>query len=138
MIEFCLLLPWYVFLFVGAFDFGFYAYGLIATSNAARVAAVYCSASSATCNTDPLKLGVCTGYVIPQLTYMPNVGAGVTTCSASPITMTITYPASASCPDGNTCTTVSVAYVTPQLVPIPGMLAGQFTITKSVTMRLAS
>ncbi len=31
MIEFCLLLPWYIFLFVGAFDFGFYAYSLIST-----------------------------------------------------------------------------------------------------------
>jgi Flp pilus assembly protein TadG len=137
MMEFCLLLPWYIFLFVGAFDFGFYAYGLIATSNAARVAATYCSATSSTCNSDPLKASVCTTYILPQLYYMPNVGSATTTCTASPITLTVTYPSAASCPDGNTCTTVTVAYVTPHMVPIPGMLAGQFTITKSITMRLA-
>jgi Flp pilus assembly protein TadG len=138
MIEFCFMLPWYVFLFVGTFDFGFYAYSLIATTSAAREAAAYCSASSSTCNTDPQKTSVCTNLVITQLNYMPNMGSAVTTCSASPLTLTITYPSAASCPDGNACATASVVYVTPQLFPIPSQLAGQLTVTKTITMRLAS
>ena len=45
-IEFALLIPWYIFLFVGAIDYGFYSYGLIATQSAARVGAMYCAASA--------------------------------------------------------------------------------------------
>lgn len=135
MIEFCFLLPWYIFLFVGAFDFGFYAYGLIATSNAARVGAVYCAASSSACSTAAKKATVCTDYVVSQLSDMPNIGSTVTTCLASPLTMTVTY-ATSTCPDKTSCATVQVAYLTPQLIPIPGVLPGQMTITESVTMRL--
>jgi hypothetical protein len=36
-LEFALLMPWYVFLFVGAFDWGFLAHALISTESAARV-----------------------------------------------------------------------------------------------------
>jgi Flp pilus assembly protein TadG len=43
MLEAALLLPWVLFLFVGAFDLGFYNYALISTQNAARVAAWYTS-----------------------------------------------------------------------------------------------
>jgi Flp pilus assembly protein TadG len=135
MIEFCLLMPWYIFLFVGAFDFGFYAYSLIATANAARIGAMYCAASSSTCSSITT---TCTNYVIPQLSGLPNVGTTVTTCAASPVTLTITYPTASTCPDGNACTTVQVVYVTPSLFPIPGMFPGQLTITKAITMRLQS
>jgi len=45
-VEFALLVPWYLFLFIGAFDFGFYSYSLIATQNAARVVGMYCSGSA--------------------------------------------------------------------------------------------
>ena len=135
MIEFCLLVPWYIFLFVGTFDFGFYAYSLIATSAAARVSAGYCAASSGTC---PDNSTSCTSFAIGQLKYMPNIGTAVTTCNAAPLTVTVSYPAAASCPDTNPCTTVTVVYVTPQLVPIPGVFPGQLTITKAVTMRLMS
>ncbi len=48
---------------------------------------------------------------------MPNIGTAVTTCGASPLTLTVSYPTAANCPDGNTCTTVSVVYVTPELIP---------------------
>ena len=139
MIEFCLLIPWYIFLFVGTFDFGFYAYSLIATETAARVAGNYCSASSGTCASHDST--ACTSYVITQLSNMPNMG-GVTVCTASPVVLTVSYPspptAANGCPDGNPCAVVSVAYTTPSLVPIPGVLTGQITITRSVTMRLAS
>ena len=135
MIEFCLLIPWYIFLFVGTFDFGFYAYSLIATETAARVASNYCSTSSSTCSSHDAT--ACTNYVITQLSNMPNM-SGVTVCTASPLVLTVSYPTASTCPDGNACATVSVAYTTPSLVPIPGILAGQITITRSVTMRLSS
>src|ERR1700681_444740 len=45
MIELTFMMPWLVFLFVGVFDFGFYAYALIATQNAARAVAVHNSIS---------------------------------------------------------------------------------------------
>ena len=136
MIEFCLLMPWYIFLFAGTFDFGFYSYALIATSNAARVSAVYCSASNGFCASNS---SACTNYVITQLSYMPNIGSAVTSCNASPLTVTVSYPSVANCPDGiSTCDSVTVTYVTPELVPIPGVFPGQLTITKTVQMRLTS
>ncbi len=136
MVEFCLLMPWYIFLFAGTFDFGFYSYALIATSTAARVSAVYCSASNTTCSSNTYS---CTNYVLTQLSYMPNVLSAVTTCNASPVTVTISYSAAAACPDTMyACTAVTVTYVTPQLVPIPGLFPGQLTITKTVQMRLTS
>jgi Flp pilus assembly protein TadG len=134
IIEFSLLMPWYVLLFVGVYDMGFYAYSLIATQNAARVGAVLCSVSSAT-STDQADACI---YSVKQLKYLPNVSPTDTTCSASPLTVTATQPANGSCPDGNPCTTVSVEYVTPQLIPIPGVFPGQLTITRTVTMRLRS
>jgi Flp pilus assembly protein TadG len=135
MIEFCLLMPWYVFLFAGTFDFGFYSYALIATSNAARVGAAYCSASTTTC---PNITYTCTNYVLTQLSYMPNIGTTVTSCTTSPATVSISYPTAATCPDTNSCVAVTVIYVTPHLVPIPGLFPGQLTITKTVQMRLSS
>jgi Flp pilus assembly protein TadG len=134
MVEFCLLMPWYIFLFVGTFDFGFYSYALIATSNAARVSAAYCSATSGFCTSNSY---ICTNYVLTQLSYMPNIGTTVTTCNASPLTVTVSYPtALTNCPDTNSCTSVTVTYVTPHLAPIPGVFPGQLTITKTIQMRL--
>ena len=40
IIEVALLSPWIFFLFVGIFDFGFYAYAAICTQNAARAVAL--------------------------------------------------------------------------------------------------
>lgn len=136
IIEFSLLTPWFIFLFAGAFDFGFYSYSLIATQNAARVAALYCSATASTCSANDAF--ACTHYVLPQVIGLPNIGSTVTTCAASPATLTVSYPVASACPDGNTCVTASFAYVTPQLIPIPGVLPGQITVTRAVTMRLKS
>src|ERR1700683_705240 len=47
-LEMALLLPWYFFLFVGTFDWGFYAHALISTEAAARTAVLYTSQSVAT------------------------------------------------------------------------------------------
>lgn len=138
LIEFCFILPWYVFLFVGAFDYGFYTYSLISTTTAARVAAFYCANSSSTCASDDATM---CSYAIGQLKNLPNMGTAVTACAADPLTVTRTYytAASNSCPDGNTgkgCVTVTAGYDTPQLIPIPGLLPSQLTITKATTLAL--
>src|SRR5690348_3763138 len=41
VLEAAFLMPWLIFLFIGAFDMGFYSYALICTENAARVATMY-------------------------------------------------------------------------------------------------
>src|SRR3569833_637592 len=95
IIEFSLIFPWYVFLFVGAFDSGFFAYALIATQNAARAAAVYCS-SSASAAVDSVT--ACT-YATDQLRGMPNIGVSYSAgCAGSPLTVTAALLNSASSP----------------------------------------
>jgi hypothetical protein len=131
MIEFALILPWYIFLFVGAFDYGFFSYGLIATQTAARVTAMYCSASSS-------RAGNCTnacGYALDQLRNMPNVGSGTTTCTGAPVVVTASPLSGAGSPDGTNAATVTVTYTTPQLIPIPGLLPGILTISRTATMK---
>jgi Flp pilus assembly protein TadG len=127
LIEFTFLLPWYVFLFVGALDLGFYAYSLIAVQNAARVGAMYTSSNSA----NEADSATACSYAIDQLSYMPNVGSSVTSCGGSPITVTA---AAATGPDSQSATTVTVSYLTPQLIPIPGLLPGQITVSRAVEM----
>lgn len=133
MIEFCLFLPWYIFLFVGAYDFGFYNYSLIATENAAHAAALV-AAQSTTNQTDST---TACSYALDSLRNLPNVGSGVTTCNGSPVTVTA---ASVTSPDGTgaAATQVTVTYKTPTLIPIPGILPSSLTITRSVQMRLQS
>lgn len=137
MVEFALLMPWYVFLFVGAFDYGFYSYGLIATQNAARVAALYCSGSvslASNCST-----AAC-GYALDQLRNMPNVGTSTTTCTASPVVVTSSILTGASSPDGvgnaYGAAQVTVTYTWPNLIPIPGLLTGALTISRTAVMRV--
>src|SRR5947209_1647925 len=67
-IEFLLLFPLLFFLFIGAFDMGFLCYALIATENAARVAALY---TSSTITTAADASGAC-GYAKSELAKMPN------------------------------------------------------------------
>ena len=127
LIEFTFLLPWYVFLFVGAMDLGFYAYSLIAVQNAARVGALYTSSGTG----NVADSATACSYAIDQLAYLPNVGASTTVCNGSPITVTAT---AATGPDSQSATNVTVSYTTPQLVPIPGILPGRLTISRSVEM----
>ncbi|HLY19692.1 MAG TPA: TadE/TadG family type IV pilus assembly protein [Bryobacteraceae bacterium] len=143
ILELTLFLPWVLFLFVGAFDWGFYSWALISTQNAARVAAMYTSSNIGT-STD--SAGACK-YAAAQLAYAPNVagnpainsptgvGTGSNTCTAAPITVTAT---SVTGPDGSTASQVSVTYQTPVLIPIPGALTGQISITRTVEMRVRS
>ena len=126
-----MLLPWVLFLFVGAFDLGFYNYALISTQNAARVAAWYTSQTPTT-STDSAT--ACT-YALAELSAMPNVGTSVTTCGASPVVVTATQVTGV---DGGIATQVSVAYTSPQLIPLPGALPGQYTFNRTVQMRLVT
>src|SRR5579884_1650776 len=75
IIEFTFLMPWYVFLFVGAYDFGFYSYSLISTTTAARAVANYCahSLSNATncANTGLPEYATACSYALNTLKYLP-------------------------------------------------------------------
>ena len=144
LVEFSLLMPWYVFLFVGAFDYGFFSYSFIATQTAARQGALYCSSfnSSSAC-VDSASSVQCE-YALDQLRMLPNVGGGVTTCgtgstvtASAPVAVSSTTLSAANSPDGtaNSATAVTVVYMTPQLIPIPGLLPGQLTINRTVKMR---
>jgi Flp pilus assembly protein TadG len=136
-LELALFLPWMIFLFVGAFDWGYYAHALISTENAARVAGQYASNTSVTA-TDTA--GVCL-FALEELRIVPNI-TSTTTCgtTGSPVTITAdligpgqTNTASA---DGQLAALVSVKYTTLQLIPIPALLTNQATFYRSVQMRL--
>ena len=131
VLETALLLPWVIFLFVGAFDLGFYNYALISTENAARVAAWYTSQTKTTA-TDAAT--ACT-YALAELQALPNVGTSVTTCNASPVVVTATQVTGV---DNAEAAQVSVTYTSPQLIPIPGALPGQYTFDRTVQMRLVT
>lgn len=137
-LEMALLLPWYMFLFVGAFDWGYYAHALISTESAARVAGTY----AATSQTDAAdSTGVCT-LALQELSIVPNV-AGVTTCGGtSPVSVTTALigpgQANTNSADGQLAAQVSVQYTTLQLIPIPLLLKNQATFYRVVQMRLRS
>lgn len=121
--------PWLVFLFAGAFDWGFYAYALISVQNAARVAVQYTS-GSATTATDAT---TACSYVLAELRGEPNIGTTVTTCNALPLIVTAT---STTGPDSAAAAKVVVTYQTVKLVPIPGILVGQITLVRNAIMRI--
>jgi Flp pilus assembly protein TadG len=128
VLEFAFVLPFLLFLFVGAFDWGFYSQALITTENAARVAALYTSSSSSTV-TD---YATACNYVLGEFAAAPNI-SGISDCSNSTLTVTAT---AVSGPDGSPAAKVSVAYQTSKLIPIPTAMAGQFTITRVVIMKV--
>ena len=137
IIEFSFLMPWYVFLFVGAIDCGFFSYSLMAVAAGASVATEYAAGSSSTATDATTSCG----YALDQLRNMPNVGSGLTTCGTSTVTTSAPVAVTAQAvtgPDGNPAARVTVIYLTPNLVPIPGLFPGQLTITKAFTMRLRS
>ena len=140
IIETAFMAPWIFFLFVGVFDMGFYAYASICTQNAAR--AVVLSAAQ----TNPYTPPPCT-VVIGELTMLPNINPTSTTCTGTPVNMTLTTLNGSSCPDAgygsaNTfasspfCIQSAVTYQTIPLIPIPGLLMGQLTLTRTAEMRI--
>jgi Flp pilus assembly protein TadG len=139
IVEFSLMLPWLLFLFTGIFDFGFYAYALIAVENAARVAVLHSAADTATAADQG---GACT-LAVRELTGLPNVKAPYSgTCTADPITVTSLYcDASTPCAgtsgsvDGGPAAFVSVTYRMPPMfrIPIPGV--SYITLTAEMRLR---
>jgi Flp pilus assembly protein TadG len=135
MLELALLCPWVLFLFVGALDWGFYAYAMIRIETAARSAAAAIVAQASTSNaTTAISSTDACNTVLAELSTLPNVGASVTACDAAPVVVSAAQITSV---DGATAVQVSLTYTTPRLIPIPGLLAGQFTITRVVKMRFS-
>ena len=106
-----MLMPWYAFLFVGAFDWGFFAHALISTESAARVAALYTSKSAATAADQTT---ACT-LVLRELSVASNVPLSGT-CDALPVIVTASQVTGA---DGQSATQVTVTYQSLSLIPIP-------------------
>lgn len=133
-LEVGLLIPWFVLSFIGVLDFGFCAYGLIATQNAARTGAAWGSATSA--NASNLSSGqsaavtkVCT-YAYEALQYAPNVTSSASTCpSNGPIQVSTTYNASGA--DNLPTLSVTVTYKV-TLMAVPGISPSSLTISRTV------
>jgi Flp pilus assembly protein TadG len=128
MMEMALLMPWVFLLFIGALDWGFYAYSLISMQAAIRTAVLYTSSSSSTAADSTT---ACT-LVLAELKNLPNIGTSVTDCSTNPQVTASSVPG----PDSAAASQVSITYQSISLVPIPGLLTKQFTITRSGKMRI--
>jgi hypothetical protein len=106
---------------------GMYAYALICTQNATRVAATFTS-SGATRAADAD--GACR-CALSEMSAMANV-RGLNSCNSLPVIVTAT---SGTGVDGGAATNVSVTYRTDQFFPLPG-LPGRLTITRTAQMRI--
>lgn len=137
-LEMALMLPWYLFFFVGTYDWGYYAHALISTESAARVAAEYTSQSSAQASNQA------TACILAneELRIMSNVSStGTPTCTASPVIVTAAQVGAGHATDSadhQQGSQVSVQYTTVGLIPIPGLLKSSTTIYRVVQMRLRS
>jgi Flp pilus assembly protein TadG len=132
VIEMALIAPWFLFLFIGVVDIGFYCYDLIAVENAARVAAEY--TSTGTDKADDAG-GACTRVKL-DLASLPNISGLAGPCDSLPLIVTATKGAGLG---GNgTATTVTVTYQTQKLIPIPALLQGQFTFSSTAISRVKS
>jgi Flp pilus assembly protein TadG len=127
VVELALLSPWIFFLFAGAMDMGFYAYALIATQNAARVAAENASYRLAAAGNSDLACQ----YALAEMKAMSNV-KNLSSCGATPLVVTARAFTDS---DGAAATEVSVTYTTNQMIPIP-RLTGKLSITRKVQMRV--
>jgi Flp pilus assembly protein TadG len=131
VVEFAFLLPWFLFIFVGVLDMGFYNYALVTTESAARVAAISASASTTTASDS----ATACNFALQELASNINM-SGIGACGAgSPVTVTAT---SVTGPDGQPAAKVTVLFTTPQLIPVPGLLPAQITLVRAVTMKLRS
>jgi hypothetical protein len=126
--------PWIFLIFLGVFDFGFYAYALVATTNAARVGVLYSSQDFSTAD----KAGIPCAYVLEELRMLPNVGPSIT-CAGSGGSYTagpnISVVANRTGAAGTYRAEIAVTYTTPQMFPIPG-LKGIFTFTRRAFMKV--
>lgn len=128
VLEMAFFMPWYIFLFIGAFDWGFYARALISTENAARVAAHYTS----TDNTTAADQATACTLALEELRIAANVPT-VSACDTLPVIVTARAVTGA---DGQPASEVDVTYQTQKLIPIPLLLQGQATLYRTAQMRL--
>jgi len=136
-LELALVLPWIVFLYIGAFDWGYYAHALISTENAARIVGNFASYNTvnATKSYDACTLAV------EELRIVPNISA-TQTCGSSQVVNVSTALVGPGQTDDNSAyggdyaAAVSVTYTTMQLIPIPGLLRNQATFYRTVRMRV--
>jgi Flp pilus assembly protein TadG len=137
-LEMALMLPWYLFLFVGTFDWGYYAHALISTESAARVAVLYTSQSAAK-SADQSDACILANE---EMRIVPNISSsGTPTCTASPLIVTATEVGpgqSTGSADNNLASQVTVEYTTVSLIPIPLLLPSSTTFYRVVQMRLRS
>jgi Flp pilus assembly protein TadG len=135
-LEMALLLPWYFFLFVGTFDWGFYAHALISTEAAARTAVLYTSQSVATAAD---QADACT-LANEEMRIVPNISnSDATTCTSSPLVVAAVQTGvgqSVASPDNLPGSQVTVTYSTLSLIPIPFVLTNKATFNRVVQMRL--
>jgi Flp pilus assembly protein TadG len=130
VMEAALVLPWLIFLFVGAFDMGFYCYDLISVENAARIAVEYTATSSFTAS----DTGTACTLALNELATVPNL-ASLSTCNSLPLKVSAS---AVSGKDGAPASQVSVQYQSALFIPIPGLLTGRLNITRVAQMRLKS
>lgn len=130
VMEFALIAPWIFFVFVGVIDFGFYAYWLMAVTNASRVAAHLAaengSSQSIACNEVRNELRGVLGWT-----------SAPAACNASPLIVTVTELDSTTTPqsaDASPSVLVSVTWDATPLIPVPG-IAQTFTIRRDAEMR---
>lgn len=136
MIEISLLAPWIFLLFAGVFDFGFYAYALVATQNAARVAALYTASDRDAAGDDTTACY----YALSELKSLPNAKTLAPPCPTSPGAITDAFPVAVNAErivgvDGELASQVTVTYRTVPLIPLPWM-TGRLTITRTVEIRI--
>jgi Flp pilus assembly protein TadG len=137
-VEIALMSPWILLLFIAVFNFGFYAYTMIAVENAARVAALHTSGDPLTADDSAFACF----YALQELRTMPNVGSGVSctagcaagsTCTAGPISVRAQRVNAGV--DGAPASQVSVTYQGIQLFPLPWLM-GRLNITRVVDMKI--
>src|SRR5580698_6710895 len=140
IVEAALLLPWMFFMFVGILDLGFYYYAMIATQNAARVAAVQVSGSScsvaATCAAVACPLALAEMQTLPNVNGLTTCTTGTTVTNSAPVAITATPPSSPCAAASANCVySVTVTYLTIPMIPMPGLLPGRLTIPATVQMQ---
>lgn len=128
IVELALMCPWILLLFMGLFDFGFYAYAAISTQNAARAAVLVTAGSDATAASQST---ACL-YVREELRYMTNYSSLPAGCGALPLLVQATQVVG---PDGEDASRVQVSYRTVQMFTLP-FFPGQMTITRTAEMRI--
>lgn len=130
-LEVALMMPWIVVSFLAVLDFGFASYALIATQNAARIAATWGSANST--NQAALTNSVACGtYAVPQFKYAPTP---ITTCGSSLSATVTTSPYIGTSTGAGRVNYVQVAVgYTVNLIAIPGLMPNSITITRTVSM----